>query len=286
MSMNDYKTSQRITAEDPSFYGIIMAAMRKADTGNAWTLRKAFPEIWDELQARYDAPSGLLAGETDGQYVMSSDGVLGIHPDKLPEEARPERRPWLYVEKHQGDYEFLHPNGSHFSYAKTEASGVEHAEGLGYIVVRLGRAQAELTELERVLGWIRDYQWNAGFQVLVPIDNYFDVPTRDRYWWCKLGKVCQGDATPYPVRATVAYGDSMQKRTTPGQWAFWEVSGILWPSAMEVAMLHEGFPMPPAGYKDPQYGWTHPSYEFISELDNDIRRPPDRVTISARDMYR
>lgn len=40
-----------------------MAAMRQADTTNAWKLRTEFPEVWSELQARYNAPGGLLADE-------------------------------------------------------------------------------------------------------------------------------------------------------------------------------------------------------------------------------
>jgi len=38
--------------------------MRDADTTNAARLRMAFPDTWDELQARYNAPGGLLIGDT------------------------------------------------------------------------------------------------------------------------------------------------------------------------------------------------------------------------------
>jgi hypothetical protein len=48
---------------DPDFYALIMAAMRQADSVNAIKLRSAWPETWAELQARYNAPGGLLPGE-------------------------------------------------------------------------------------------------------------------------------------------------------------------------------------------------------------------------------
>lgn len=63
MSYFDYKASQVIAQKDFPFYGLIMAAMRQADTENAALLLSAFPEIWEELQARYNAPGGVLHGE-------------------------------------------------------------------------------------------------------------------------------------------------------------------------------------------------------------------------------
>jgi hypothetical protein len=63
MSRYDYQASQRITDLDPPFYALVMAAMRKADTRNEQKLRAAWPEVWDELLARYNAPGGLLPGE-------------------------------------------------------------------------------------------------------------------------------------------------------------------------------------------------------------------------------
>jgi len=53
MSWFDYKSSQNIAAQNASFYAIIMAAMRQADTDNAALLRAAWPEVWEELQKRY-----------------------------------------------------------------------------------------------------------------------------------------------------------------------------------------------------------------------------------------
>lgn len=61
MSRYDYERSRQLVNE--SFASLIMAAIRKADTDNYRLLRAAFPEIADELQARYDATGGFLDGE-------------------------------------------------------------------------------------------------------------------------------------------------------------------------------------------------------------------------------
>lgn len=54
MSDFDYQASKRIA--DYPFYAIIMAAMRKADSTNIEKLKAAFPEIWNELEERYNTP--------------------------------------------------------------------------------------------------------------------------------------------------------------------------------------------------------------------------------------
>lgn len=63
MSLFDYEASQRIEMEGYPFYALIMAAMRQADTNNVETLRAGWPRVWEELQARYNAPGGILPGE-------------------------------------------------------------------------------------------------------------------------------------------------------------------------------------------------------------------------------
>jgi len=60
MSLFDYHKSLELVAEDVPFYALIMAAMRKADTDNERFLRDAWPEIWDELKARYNSPGGKI----------------------------------------------------------------------------------------------------------------------------------------------------------------------------------------------------------------------------------
>jgi len=63
MSLYDYRMSQIISREDPPFFALIMAAIRRADSYNRRLLQRAFPEIYNELQARYNAPNGELESE-------------------------------------------------------------------------------------------------------------------------------------------------------------------------------------------------------------------------------
>lgn len=60
MSFYDYAESKEIAALDYPFYSLIMAAMRQADTNNAEKLARSWPDVWDELNARYNAPGGLI----------------------------------------------------------------------------------------------------------------------------------------------------------------------------------------------------------------------------------
>lgn len=60
----EYEASRQIHNACPPFYALIMAAMRGADEENLRRLKLGFPDVWDELEARYHAPGGLLAGET------------------------------------------------------------------------------------------------------------------------------------------------------------------------------------------------------------------------------
>lgn len=63
MSYDEYVKGKELLLNDPPFYALIQAAMRKADSGNAIKLRQAFPEIWVELNARWHALCGKLPGE-------------------------------------------------------------------------------------------------------------------------------------------------------------------------------------------------------------------------------
>jgi hypothetical protein len=64
VSRFDYEVSKKIAAGDPSFAGLIMAAYRRADTANARKIEQAWPDVVEELRARYHAPGGVLPGET------------------------------------------------------------------------------------------------------------------------------------------------------------------------------------------------------------------------------
>lgn len=68
MSLHEYQRG-RIASDEP-FYALIQAAMRRADSWNLAKLRAEWPEVWDELSARYHAPGGLLPGDPgyDGQW--------------------------------------------------------------------------------------------------------------------------------------------------------------------------------------------------------------------------
>jgi len=59
MSIIEYRESMYLAGEG-SFYGLLMACMRNADTDNVEKLKQAFPEVWNELQQRYNAPGGAL----------------------------------------------------------------------------------------------------------------------------------------------------------------------------------------------------------------------------------
>ena len=63
MSRYDYRQSAQIAAADLPFYALVMALYRQADTRNAAKIRAAWPDVVEELEARYRAPGGYLPGE-------------------------------------------------------------------------------------------------------------------------------------------------------------------------------------------------------------------------------
>jgi hypothetical protein len=61
MSHHDYEVSRQVPLLDGvSFYGALMGVMRMADSDNLVLLQDGWPHVWDELQARYNAPGGWL----------------------------------------------------------------------------------------------------------------------------------------------------------------------------------------------------------------------------------
>lgn len=71
MSMEDYQASRQLYHKlHYPFYGLIMAAMRRADSLNLEKLVAAFPDVWEELDARYNAKGGYLPGEYDPDKVV------------------------------------------------------------------------------------------------------------------------------------------------------------------------------------------------------------------------
>ncbi len=63
MSLYDYRISLEIAKKDYSFYALIMAAIRKADTVNLEKFKSAWPEIYRDFVQRYNAPGGLIENE-------------------------------------------------------------------------------------------------------------------------------------------------------------------------------------------------------------------------------
>ncbi len=61
--MHEYRMSLELTKGDPSFYALIMAAMRQADSDNIEKLKAAFPDTHEELKVRYNARGGYLPKE-------------------------------------------------------------------------------------------------------------------------------------------------------------------------------------------------------------------------------
>jgi hypothetical protein len=64
-----YEESKRL-AIGGDFYPLLMAAMRCADTDNTERLRDAFPEVWEELHARYQAPGGVIEGDPECEEYL------------------------------------------------------------------------------------------------------------------------------------------------------------------------------------------------------------------------
>lgn len=77
MTLFAYNASRELEQRDEPFYGLIMAAMRRADSFNLRKLQDAFPDVWFELETRYNAPRALLPGEHDEEgYRRDEQGVL------------------------------------------------------------------------------------------------------------------------------------------------------------------------------------------------------------------
>lgn len=86
MSLRNYELSKDIEhiydlGED--FYAFIMAAMRNADTPNLVKLKEAWPDVYEELRERYNAPRGLLVGERDADGWSRTEEGLFDPDDKL-----------------------------------------------------------------------------------------------------------------------------------------------------------------------------------------------------------
>lgn len=73
---------KRQTKGDPPFYGVIMLAMQRADTINLGHLRRAWPTVYDELHARYNAPGAIIDTDPPGLVAKVAES-LGVTPAAL-----------------------------------------------------------------------------------------------------------------------------------------------------------------------------------------------------------
>lgn len=63
LDLYSYRKCQKLASNDPPFYALIAAAMRRADTQNMAKLKAMWPRVAQDLQARYDSPGGFLKEE-------------------------------------------------------------------------------------------------------------------------------------------------------------------------------------------------------------------------------
>lgn len=93
MSLYDYQQSKKIMAEGYSFYPLIMAAVRGADDTNTAKIKMAWPELYEEVKARYNAPGGILRTDcdSDGCFTMPDGECVSPYPciHSAPEIALP-----------------------------------------------------------------------------------------------------------------------------------------------------------------------------------------------------
>ncbi|MGH3783979.1 MAG: hypothetical protein ACRDRO_26025 [Pseudonocardiaceae bacterium] len=63
MSRFDYEVALTLRTAGTPFYGLLMAAVLSSDPHNRALLRAVFPDVFDELAARENAPGGHLPGD-------------------------------------------------------------------------------------------------------------------------------------------------------------------------------------------------------------------------------
>ena len=60
-----YQQGLEISRHGYPFYALIQAAMRQADDQNLHRLKMCWPDVYEDLYARYHAPGGLLPHEQE-----------------------------------------------------------------------------------------------------------------------------------------------------------------------------------------------------------------------------
>ena len=58
---------------DTPFYAIVMCLMHRADTDNLGMLQMCWPDVWRELQMRYNSPRGIIPGDPEWDKLSDAD---------------------------------------------------------------------------------------------------------------------------------------------------------------------------------------------------------------------
>lgn len=75
VDLADYKRGVEVARQGEPFYALLTAALLVADSHNALAMRRAFPAEVRCIDWRYNAPGGLLPGETSADGVrLTADG--------------------------------------------------------------------------------------------------------------------------------------------------------------------------------------------------------------------
>lgn len=87
IGLHAYKRAVELFEADEPFYALVAAAMIKADSTNLPRLQAAFPEVWAELDARWNSPAAVLPGtgekDEDGRTAEDIAEIrqsMGLNP--------------------------------------------------------------------------------------------------------------------------------------------------------------------------------------------------------------
>lgn len=72
LNLYEYNESREIERHHFSFYALLAAAMRQADSQNMSLLTAVYPNVAADLRARYNAPGGELPGDRPLAVVKNS----------------------------------------------------------------------------------------------------------------------------------------------------------------------------------------------------------------------
>lgn len=78
MSLYAFKVALQLEKDNTDFYGLIMAAMMRADDFNLIKLKREWLQVWAELEHRYNAPQGLMPGETNPETGDTYEDLMAV----------------------------------------------------------------------------------------------------------------------------------------------------------------------------------------------------------------